>query len=110
LLRQGVALGGVAPASAARPKRTICVTTSPAPDGVVVRFSASVKLSPKTSAMRRACRLHPDRHALAERHGRSACAIEQTVCLLQRAAIPLTPAAQELATMLASYTRTVQGR
>nr|WP_244201225.1 hypothetical protein [Paraburkholderia rhynchosiae] len=37
-------------------------------------------------------------------------AIEQTVCLLQRAAIPLTPAAQELATMIASYTRTVRAR
>jgi LysR family transcriptional regulator of abg operon len=35
-------------------------------------------------------------------------AIEQTVCLLQRAAIPLTPAAPELATMIASYTRTVR--
>ncbi|MCX5540869.1 LysR substrate-binding domain-containing protein [Paraburkholderia sp. CNPSo 3076] len=29
----------------------------------------------------------------------------QQVCLLQRAAVPLTPAAQELATMLASYAR-----
>jgi DNA-binding transcriptional LysR family regulator len=37
-------------------------------------------------------------------------AIEQTVCLLQRAAIPVTPAAQELATMIASYTRTVRVR
>ena len=37
-------------------------------------------------------------------------AIGQTVCLLQRAAIPLTPAAQELATMIASYTRTVRAR
>lgn len=37
-------------------------------------------------------------------------AIEQTGCLLQRAAIPLTPAAQELATMIASYTRTVRAR
>ncbi|MFM0687769.1 LysR substrate-binding domain-containing protein [Paraburkholderia strydomiana] len=37
-------------------------------------------------------------------------AIEQTVCLLQRAAIPVTPAAQELATMIASYTRTVRAR
>jgi LysR family transcriptional regulator, regulator of abg operon len=31
----------------------------------------------------------------------------QHVCLLQRAAVPLTPAAQELATMLASWARTV---
>jgi hypothetical protein len=37
-------------------------------------------------------------------------AVEQHVCLLQRAAIPLTPAAQELATMIASYTRTVRAR
>lgn len=37
-------------------------------------------------------------------------AIEQTVCLLQRAAIPVMPAAQELATMIASYTRTVRAR
>jgi len=37
-------------------------------------------------------------------------AVEQNVCLLQRAAIPLTPAAQELATMIASYTRTVRAR
>jgi len=35
---------------------------------------------------------------------------QQNVCLLQRAAIPLTPAAQELATMIASYTRTVRSR
>ncbi|MFL9863431.1 LysR substrate-binding domain-containing protein [Paraburkholderia fungorum] len=35
-------------------------------------------------------------------------AVEQNVCLLQRAAIPMTPAAQELATMIASYTRTVR--
>jgi LysR family transcriptional regulator of abg operon len=34
----------------------------------------------------------------------------QHVCLLQRAAIPVTPAAQELATMIASYTRTVRAR
>ncbi|MGF6775414.1 LysR substrate-binding domain-containing protein [Paraburkholderia sp. GAS334] len=31
----------------------------------------------------------------------------QDVCLLQRASMPLTPAAQQLATMLASYTRTL---
>jgi LysR family transcriptional regulator of abg operon len=37
-------------------------------------------------------------------------AVEQNVCLLQRAAIPVTPAAQELATMIASYTRTVRAR
>jgi LysR family transcriptional regulator, regulator of abg operon len=37
-------------------------------------------------------------------------AIEQDVCLLQRAAVPLTPAAQELAAMIASYTRTVRAR
>lgn len=37
-------------------------------------------------------------------------AVEQDVCLLQRAAIPVTPAAQELATMIASYTRTVRAR
>lgn len=37
-------------------------------------------------------------------------AMDQNVCLLQRAAIPLTPAAQELATMIASYTRTVRAR
>ena len=37
-------------------------------------------------------------------------AVDQNVCLLQRAAIPLTPAAQELATMIASYTRTVRAR
>jgi DNA-binding transcriptional LysR family regulator len=36
--------------------------------------------------------------------------VEQNVCVLQRAAIPLTPAAQELATMIASYTRTVRAR
>jgi DNA-binding transcriptional LysR family regulator len=36
--------------------------------------------------------------------------VEQNVCLLQRAAIPVTPAAQELATMIASYTRTVRAR
>jgi len=30
---------------------------------------------------------------------------ESTVCLLQRASVPLTPAAQELATMIASYAR-----
>jgi len=59
--------------------------------------------------MRRACRLHLDCHALATIEVRER-AMEQTVCLLQRAAIPLTPAAQELATMLASYTRTVQAR
>jgi len=35
-------------------------------------------------------------------------ATQQNVCLLQRAAIPVTPAAQELATMIASYTRTVR--
>jgi len=35
---------------------------------------------------------------------------QQNVCLLQRAAIPVTPAAQELATMIASYTRTVRAR
>ncbi|MGF6733656.1 DNA-binding transcriptional LysR family regulator [Paraburkholderia youngii] len=35
-------------------------------------------------------------------------ALQQNVCLLQRAAIPLTPAAQEFATMIASYTRTVR--
>ena len=34
----------------------------------------------------------------------------QDICLLQRAAVPLTPAAQELATMLASYLRVVHGR
>ena len=34
----------------------------------------------------------------------------QDICLLQRAAVPLTPAAQELATMLASYLRVVRGR
>ncbi|MBN3752618.1 LysR family transcriptional regulator [Paraburkholderia sp. Tr-20389] len=34
----------------------------------------------------------------------------QDVCVLQRAAAPLTPAAQELATMIASYTRTVRAR
>ena len=34
----------------------------------------------------------------------------QDVCLLQRAAVPLTPAAQALATMLASYLRVVRGR
>lgn len=33
---------------------------------------------------------------------------DQQVCLLQRAAVPLTPAAQELATMLASYARAVR--
>jgi LysR family transcriptional regulator, regulator of abg operon len=38
------------------------------------------------------------------------CALQQNVCLLQRAAIPLTPAAQEFATMIASYTRTVRAR
>jgi DNA-binding transcriptional LysR family regulator len=32
----------------------------------------------------------------------------QQVCLLQRAAVPLTPAAQELATMLASYARAIR--
>ncbi|ADG18971.1 transcriptional regulator, LysR family [Paraburkholderia atlantica] len=37
-------------------------------------------------------------------------ALQQHVCLLQRAAIPLTPAAQEFATMIASYTRTVRAR
>lgn len=37
-------------------------------------------------------------------------AAAQNVCLLQRAAIPLTPAAQELAAMIASYTRTVRAR
>jgi LysR family transcriptional regulator, regulator of abg operon len=37
-------------------------------------------------------------------------AMEQDVCLLQRAALPVTPAAQELATMIASYTRTVRTR
>lgn len=37
-------------------------------------------------------------------------AVEQDVCLLQRAAVPVTPAAQELATMIASYTRTVRSR
>ncbi|WP_144112958.1 LysR family transcriptional regulator [Paraburkholderia sp. BCC1886] len=36
--------------------------------------------------------------------------VDQNVCLLQRAAMPLTPAAQELATMIASYTRTVRAR
>jgi DNA-binding transcriptional LysR family regulator len=36
--------------------------------------------------------------------------VEQNVCLLQRAAIPLTPAAQEFATMIVSYTRTVRAR
>jgi LysR family transcriptional regulator of abg operon len=36
--------------------------------------------------------------------------VEQNVCLLQRAAIPMTPAAQELATMIASYTRTIRAR
>ena len=36
--------------------------------------------------------------------------VEQNVCLLQRAATPLTPAAQELATMVASYTRTVRAQ
>jgi hypothetical protein len=35
---------------------------------------------------------------------------EQDVCVLQRAPAPLTPAAQELATMIASYTRTVRAR
>ncbi|ACC73318.1 LysR substrate-binding domain-containing protein [Paraburkholderia phymatum] len=35
---------------------------------------------------------------------------QQEVCVLQRAAAPLTPAAQELATMVASYTRTVRAR
>ncbi|MGF6602465.1 LysR family transcriptional regulator of abg operon [Paraburkholderia sp. GAS448] len=35
---------------------------------------------------------------------------QHNVCLLQRAAIPVTPAAQELATMIASYTRTVRAR
>ncbi|MGF6640034.1 LysR substrate-binding domain-containing protein [Paraburkholderia sp. MM6662-R1] len=35
-------------------------------------------------------------------------ALQQNVCLLQRAAIPLTPAAQEFATMMASYTRAVR--
>ncbi|KUZ09210.1 LysR family transcriptional regulator [Burkholderia diffusa] len=52
------------------------------------------------------------------RHGPFASALakvreqaeSQEVCLLQRAAVPLTPAAQELATMLASYLRTVRGR
>jgi LysR family transcriptional regulator, regulator of abg operon len=34
--------------------------------------------------------------------------VAQQVCLLQRAAIPLTPAAQELAIMLSSYARTVR--
>lgn len=34
----------------------------------------------------------------------------QDICLPQRAAVPLTPAAQELATMLASYLRVVRGR
>nr|WKF59699.1 HTH-type transcriptional regulator TsaR [Paraburkholderia busanensis] len=37
-------------------------------------------------------------------------AVEQDVCLLQRAAVPLTPAAQEFATMIASYSRTVRAR
>jgi hypothetical protein len=37
-------------------------------------------------------------------------AVEQNACLLQRAAIPLTPAAQELATKIASYTRAVRAR
>ncbi|EEA03629.1 transcriptional regulator, LysR family [Burkholderia sp. H160] len=37
-------------------------------------------------------------------------ALQQNVCLLQRAAIPLTPAAQEFATMIASYMRTVRAR
>ncbi|MFM0648349.1 LysR substrate-binding domain-containing protein [Paraburkholderia bryophila] len=37
-------------------------------------------------------------------------AVDQNVCLLQRAAIPLTPAAQELSTMISSYTRTVRAR
>ena len=37
-------------------------------------------------------------------------ALQQNVCLLQRAAIPLTPAAQEFATMIASYARTVRAR
>lgn len=37
-------------------------------------------------------------------------AVGQDVCLLQRAAVPVTPAAQELATMIASYTRTVRAR
>lgn len=36
--------------------------------------------------------------------------VSQDVCILQRAAIPLTPAAQELATMIASYTRAVRAR
>ncbi|MFM0741281.1 LysR substrate-binding domain-containing protein [Paraburkholderia xenovorans] len=35
---------------------------------------------------------------------------EQSVSVLQRAAVPITPAAQELATMIASYTRTVRAR
>ena len=48
-------------------------------------------------------------HALASIAVRER-AIEQNVCLLQRAAIPVTPAAQELATMIASYTRTVRAR
>jgi LysR family transcriptional regulator, regulator of abg operon len=33
---------------------------------------------------------------------------EQQVCVVQRAALPVTPAAQELATMIASYMRTVR--
>jgi LysR family transcriptional regulator of abg operon len=37
-------------------------------------------------------------------------ALQQNVCLLQRAAVPLTPAAQEFATMIASYMRTVRAR
>jgi LysR family transcriptional regulator of abg operon len=36
--------------------------------------------------------------------------LQQNVCLLQRAAVPLTPAAQEFATMIASYMRTVRVR
>ncbi|WP_345815697.1 LysR substrate-binding domain-containing protein [Paraburkholderia sp. PREW-6R] len=37
-------------------------------------------------------------------------ALEQDVCVLQRAAVPLTPAAQELAAMIASYARAVRAR
>ncbi|MGU7770164.1 LysR family transcriptional regulator [Burkholderia sp. MR1-5-21] len=37
-------------------------------------------------------------------------AAAQDVCLLQRAAVPLTPAAQELASMLASYLRMVRSK
>ncbi|WP_269504800.1 hypothetical protein [Burkholderia sp. IMCC1007] len=34
----------------------------------------------------------------------------QEICVLRRATVPLAPAAQALATMLASYLRTVRGR